>query len=187
MKNSIELKKIIMAASFIALGLILPFLTGNNVRLGSAFSLMHIPALLAGLILGWKYGLVVGLVTPILRSVTIGTPPLFPIALTMMFELAAYGFFIGLFYKLLPKKDVNVQISLILAMLAGRAVWGLSAWIFYPQAGFDFSLQIFLTTAFVTLLPAIVIQLVLIPILFIYLRNTGALQIFDEHKEEAVN
>src|SRR5690554_5395346 len=98
MKKS-QLKKIILASMFVGIGIILPFLTGNNQQLGNMFSLMHIPVLLAGLVLGFQYGLIVGLITPILRSLLIGMPPMMPIALSMMFELGAYGLFTGLFYK----------------------------------------------------------------------------------------
>lgn len=184
--KQLELKKVIVASLFVAIGLILPFVTGGNRELGNALSPMHIPVLIAGLVLGYKYGFIVGLVTPPLRFLLFGMPPLFPIGLAMMFELAAYGLFIGLFYKLLAKKDVNIMISLVLAMLVGRGVWGLAAWLFYPLAGFNFSLKIFLTTAFVTGLPAIAIQLILIPILIIKLRDSGQLAKINEDFQEEV-
>lgn len=180
MKQS-QLKKMILASMFIAIGIILPFLTGNNQELGNMFSLMHIPVLLAGLILGLQYGLVVGLLTPIIRSLLIGSPPMMPIALSMMFELGAYGLFAGLFYKLLPKKDINVLITVALAMILGRAVWGLAASIFYKAAGWNFSLKIFVTAGFVTAAPGIAIQLVLIPSLFVRLLETGAIERINEN------
>lgn len=180
MKNK-ELKKIILASIFIAFGIILPFLTGNNQELGNMLSLMHIPVLLAGVLLGFKYGLIVGLITPILRSLIIGMPPMLPIALSMMFELAGYGFFIGLFYMLLPKKEINIQISLILAMLLGRVFWGIAAFIFYPMAGWNFSFKMFLNAGFVTSLPGIVLQLILIPILLVHLKNAGVIERINEN------
>ena len=68
---------------------------------------MHIPVLIAGFVCGGPYGLVVGFVTPILNSVISGMPPMFPYAVVMSFELAAYGLMTGLLYKLLPKKDLS--------------------------------------------------------------------------------
>lgn len=172
-KNPI--KEVVLASLFIALGIVLPFLTGSNPELGGIFLLMHIPVLIAGLVLGGKYGLIVGMITPILRSVLVGMPPLFPIALAMMFELGAYGLLIGISYKLLPKHPIFVYVALIIALLIGRGVWGVAAAIFYPLAGFGFSFTAFIKAAFITGLPGIAIQIVLIPLLFIYLKRTHLL------------
>lgn len=176
-----HLKSLILSGLMIALGILLPFLTGSNPALGSVFLLMHIPALLTGLILGPWYGLTVGLITPILRSVLLTTPPLYPIATTMMFELAAYGFFIGLLHKFLPKKDALVFVSLVIAMLLGRATWGLAANVFYKDAGVPFNLDVFLTTSFVKGLPGMAIQLIMIPALYIGLTKRGVLDAFKDN------
>jgi len=170
-QNRKEIRYMILASFFIALGIVLPFITGNIAILGSRFLPMHIPVLFAGIILGWKYGLLVGMITPLLRAVTIGMPPLFPVALVMAFELGTYGFLIGLVYKLLPKKIIYVFLSLILSMIGGRIVWGLAAFIIYPLAGFNFNFQIFLAGAFVNAVPGIILQLILIPTLFIGLKK----------------
>lgn len=175
-----ELKKMILASLFIALGIVLPFLTAGSQELGNMFSLMHIPILLAGFILGYKYGFIVGLLTPILRSVLMGTPPLMPIALSMMFELATYGLISGLMYKLLPKNDINILFSLAVAMIVGRIVWGGAAMIFYGIAGWNFNFQTFITGGFITAAPGIAIQLVLIPLLFTRLKETGLLERLNE-------
>ena len=176
MKSSkIKIKDITLASMFIALGIVLPLLTGSNPELGSMFLLMHIPVLIAGLVLGGTYGLLVGMITPILRSVLVGMPPLFPVALAMMFELGAYGFFIGFSSKLLPKKSAFVYVSLLIALLLGRGVWGAAAAIFYPLAGFGFTFDKFLTAAFVTGLPGIAIQVVVVPLVYIYLQRTRLL------------
>ncbi|MDO9628760.1 MAG: ECF transporter S component [Acholeplasmataceae bacterium] len=171
LKNRSEIRKMILASFFIALGIVLPFVTGNIAILGSRFLPMHIPVLFAGIILGWKYGLLVGLITPLLRAVTIGMPPLFPVATVMAFELATYGFLIGLFYRILPKKYVFVFVSLILAMIGGRIVWGIAASLIYPLAGFNFNFQIFLAGALINAVPGIILQLILIPALFIGLKR----------------
>lgn len=96
----------------------------------------------------------------------------------MTFELGAYGFFIGLAKKYLPKQDLYVILSLIISMLLGRAVWGLAAAVFYPLAGFNFSLDIFIKAAFVTGLPGIGIQLVVVPLLYFSLKKTHVLDAF---------
>ena len=80
---------------------------------------MHIPVLLCGFICGWPWGLLVGLFAPILRSVTLGMPPLFPTAVCMAFELAAYGAVAGILYKTLPKKKCFIYCALLGAMVIG--------------------------------------------------------------------
>ncbi len=182
-KTSKHIKDIVIASLFIALGIVLPFLTGSNQQLGSVFLLMHIPTLIAGLVLGFKYGFLVGLITPFLRSILVGMPPLFPIAITMMFELASYGLFIGLAYKLLPKRPLFVYVSLSISLILGRVIWGLAAKIFYGLAGMTFTFDKFITAGFVTSLPGITIQIVLVPLLFISLKRTQVFNINNEEKE----
>src|SRR5690554_7360836 len=101
-KQMNNVKKLVLTGLFIALGFVLPFLTLQNPTLGNILLLMHIPILLCGFICGWQYGLAAGLVLPVFRSFTLGMPPMFPVAVVMSFELAAYGLFTGLLYKYLP-------------------------------------------------------------------------------------
>ena len=82
-------KKLTLSAAFLGLGLVLPFLTGQVPQVGSMLLPMHIPVLLCGIICGWEYGLAVGAILPLLRSVIFGMPPMYPTALAMTFELAA--------------------------------------------------------------------------------------------------
>ena len=121
-----SLRRLILAALFLALAFVLPFLTGQIPQIGSALCPMHIPALLCGFFCGPWYGLAVGAAAPLLRSLIYGMPPLMPTGIAMCFELAAYGFVAGLLYKLLPKKNGYIYVSLISAMLAGRVVWGIA-------------------------------------------------------------
>ena len=102
----LSLKKVITSGVCLALCLLLPFLTGQIPQVGSMLCPMHIPVLICGLACGWPYGLVVGLIAPIFRSLLFGMPPLFPTATAMAFELAAYGAISGILYLLLPKKII---------------------------------------------------------------------------------
>lgn len=86
-------------AMFLALGILFPLLF-HAVNLGSQFSPMHLPVLLAGMICGPLSGLVVGFLTPLLSSLISGMPPIFPMAVAMAFELAVYGFVSGLFMSI---------------------------------------------------------------------------------------
>lgn len=102
--NSLQIRKLTYAALFLALAMVLPFLTGQIPQIGKSLCPMHIPALLCGFLCGWPWGLAVGLIAPLLRSVTFGMPAMFPDAVVMAFELAAYGAVAGILYRLLPKR-----------------------------------------------------------------------------------
>ena len=100
--KSLSTKKVALAGLFLALGLLLPFLTGQIPQIGNMLLPMHIPVLLCGYFCGWRYGLAVGAAAPLLRSALFGLPPMFPIAVAMAFELAVYGLMTGLLYKRFP-------------------------------------------------------------------------------------
>ncbi len=177
MKNS-SVRQIAMAALFIAIGLVMPFLTGQVPSIGNALLPMHIPVLVAGYACKSRYALAVGFITPLLRSLIFGMPPLFPTAVAMAFELAAYGFLTGIFYLCFSgklSKIVSIYASLILAMLAGRAVWGVVTMLLVgAQGGFSFAL--FLQGAFLSAIPGIILQLVLIPVLVIGLERAKVIR-----------
>ena len=162
MKNK-NVLKLTYSGVCLALCLVLPFLTGQIPQIGSKLLPMHLPVLLCGFLCGPVWGLIVGALAPILRSLLFGMPPLFPTATAMAFELAAYGLLAGLFYKLLPKKTPYLYVSLILAMLGGRLVWGLVMSLLMGATGKGFTLAAFWTGAFANAWPGIVLQLVLIP------------------------
>ena len=173
MKNS-NVKTLVLAALFLALALVLPFLTGQIPEIGSMLCPMHIPALLCGFFCGWPWGLAVGLIAPVLRSLLFGMPPMFPVAVCMAAELAAYGALSGLMYSKLPRKKSSVYIALVTAMVVGRLVWGAARFL---CAGLDmsaFGLTAFWAGAVTTAIPGIIVQLVLIPILVLALEKRGA-------------
>ena len=113
-----------LAAMFMAIGIVLPFFTGQIPQIGKMLLPMHIPVLLCGLICGWQYGLIVGFVMPFLRYSMFGMPVLFPTGISMAFELATYGMASGLFYSRSRWQCViSLYRSMVAAMLAGRIVW----------------------------------------------------------------
>lgn len=169
--------KLVLSALFLALCLVLPILTGGIPAIGNMLLPMHIPVLLCGLICGWQYGLVVGFVAPLLRSVLFGMPPMYPVAIAMAFELAAYGLIIGLVYAAVHKRGVAaLYISLLTAMVGGRLVWGLAEVVLLGMAGNAFTLQAFLSGALLSAVPGILLQLVLIPAVMVALDRTGVVR-----------
>lgn len=167
-------KKLTLSAMFLAIGLVLPSITGNIPQIGRMLLPMHIPVFLCGLICGWKYGLAVGAILPILRSLLFGMPALYPSAIAMTFELATYGFTAGLLYNRCKWQCiVALYRALIAAMLAGRLVWGCAEIILLGVAGNTFTWQAFLAGALLNAIPGIIIQLTLIPALMVALNKTG--------------
>lgn len=158
----VKTKNLVMGSFFLALGLMLPYFFHFIGMSGTIFLPMHIPVLLCGFILGGRYGFIVGLLTPLLNALLTGMPPLYPIAISMALELAAYGFVAGYLYK---NKKVQITLSLISAMLLGRAVFGIANYLLLTLGGKKFVLKMFLTSAFVKSIWGIIIQLILVPII----------------------
>ena len=166
-----QIRRLTLTAMFIALGYLLPFLTGQIPQFGTMLSPMHIPALLCGFVCGWQYGLVAGAIMPLLRSATLGMPPMFPTAVAMAFELAAYGCAAGLLYRALPKHIAFVYVTLVLSMLIGRAVWGLASAVLMMGTENAFTTQAFLAGAFVNAWPGILLHILVIPPVVLGLRR----------------
>lgn len=173
-KTATLLRHLVYAAVCLALCMLLPFLTGQIPQIGSALSPMHIPVLLAGFLCGPWWAMAVGFVAPMLRHVWLGMPPLIT-AIAMSFELAAYGLFSGLLYRLLPKKTVNIYVSLIGAMILGRIVWGITMVVISGVSGSTFTWSAFIAGALLNAVPGIILHIVLIPILVMALKRAKVL------------
>lgn len=158
MKN----KKIILCGLFCAIGVLLPQLFhGFGPAAGQIFLPMHIPVLMAGLLLGPWAGGVTGVVSPVLSCMITGMPA--PARLPfMVLELAAYGIVSGLF----SKDQMTLKrayVGLISSQAAGRAVNALcTAAAVYLLGVKGASVQA-VWGSVVTGLPGIAIQLILIP------------------------
>lgn len=175
-----------LAAMFLAIGLVLPFLTGQVPQIGKMLLPMHIPVLLCGLVCGWQYGLGVGFILPLLRSVLFSTPVLFPSAVSMAFELATYGFVVGFLYAHSRWQCVIALYRCMLAaMLAGRVVWGVVQIILLGIGETGFTWQAFIAGAFLNAVPGILAQLILIPMIMVALNRTGLVP-FRKPAEQAV-
>ena len=166
-----NVKTLVLAALFLALALVLPFLTGQIPEIGSMLCPMHIPALLCGYFCGWPWGLAVGLIAPILRSLLFGMPPMFPVAICMAFELATYGGISGLLYSKLPHNKVSIYTSLLTAMVAGRLVWGIARFLCAGLNVSAFGLSAFWAGAITTAIPGIIVQILLIPVIVMALEK----------------
>lgn len=165
--------KLTYAALCLALALVLPFLTGQIPQIGQALSPMHIPVFLCGFLCGWPWGLAIGFIAPLLRSLLFGMPVFFPGACAMAFELATYGLLSGLLYKVLPQKTGYIYVTLLISMIGGRIVWGAARYIFAGVQGSAFTFAAFIAGAVTNAIPGIILHIVLIPLIIIALRRAG--------------
>lgn len=166
-------KRLTLSAMFLAVGLVLPFFTGQLHALGNMLLPMHLPVLLCGLICGWQYGGTVGFVLPLLRNALFGMPRM-PLAIPMAFELAAYGLIAGFLYGRSKWKCIRALYrSLLIAMVGGRIVWAAGRVILAGVSNVPFGWQVFLTAGFVEAIPGILLQLTLIPVIMVALDRTG--------------
>ncbi len=176
MKKQNPIFNMVLSALFLAMAYVLPFFTGQIPQIGAMLCPMHIPVLLCGFICGWPWGLTVGAIAPLLRSVTLGMPPLFPTAVCMAFELATYGAIAGLMHKMLPKKKgflsvCLLYVSLLAAMIAGRLVWGAAMFICLGINGGSFGFSAFFAGAVINAIPGIIVQIVLVPVIVMVLEH----------------
>lgn len=163
-----------LSAMFIAIGIVLPFFTGQLQQIGNMLLPMHLPVLLCGLICGWQYGAAVGFILPPLRYLMFAAPPIFPIGAAMAVELAAYGLIAGFLYNRSRWQCIiSLYRSLIAAMIGGRLVWGIARVLMTGVSGEAFTWQMFLLGALLTAIPGIMIQLVFIPAIMVALDRTG--------------
>ena len=165
------LRKAISASMLIALCVVLPMAFHTIPRAGSIILPMHIPVLLAGLICGPLFGLIVGLTGPLLSHLFTGMPPA-GVLQSMMLELAMYGFVAGWAIKLVRTRSatIDLYVSLIIAMVAGRVVAGVAQALFFFGGTYvdgvftaNYTWALWVGSYFATSIPGIVIQIAFIP------------------------
>ncbi len=157
-----SIRSIVPPGLFVALGVTLPLVFHGIPNAGATFLPMHLPVFLCGLLCSWGSGLLCGFLTPLLSFLLTGMPPtaLLP---GMLCELMIYGAMSGFLRQKTRTRNkmLNLYIALFGAMLAGRAVVCLfNLLLFMPG---QYSLSTWVTSAFVTAVPGITIQLLFVP------------------------
>ncbi len=160
-----SVKKITTTAICTALCYILPP-AFHAVGLGTALSPMHLPVLLCGLVCGWPYGTFCGLAGPVLASLLSGMPPVARL-LYMAPELMAYGFFTGLLFQRIRTGQfyADLYLALVPSLLLGRIVGGVAQALVLLSSAQPYSVSLWAGAYLVGTLPAVVLQLVLLPVL----------------------
>lgn len=168
--KSNNIKRIVYGGLLVAIGVLLPQLFHVfGAQAGQTFLPMHIPVILAGLLVGPWWGALIALLIPVISSLMTGMPAV-PMLYFMLFELVAYAVVSGLLAK-----KLNVYLNLLVTILCGRTVYGLSLVVAVNFLGLHFPFAN--TAAFfggiVTGLPGVVIQFVAIPLIFFALKKGG--------------
>lgn len=173
-KQNKTVVKLTLSAMFLAIGLVLPFFTGQIPQIGNMLLPMHIPVLLCGLVCGWPYGAFCGVVGPLLSSVVTGMPPAAALV-HMLPELCVYGLACGLLAKLIHTGNLygDLYCALIPAMLLGRIAGGAARALFLLGGGQSYSLTLWVSAYLVEALPGIVLHLILVPALVVVLTKAG--------------
>lgn len=161
-------RKIVVTSFFVCIGVILPTIFHSFNMMGNVFLPMHIPVLICALICKERWGTICGFLVPIISSILTGMPPIFPVAIVMGFELACYGFLLP---KLLNK--YNIYISLIIALSLVRVVSCIINFILLGVVPSYTALYTFIIGLFITALPGILIQIILIPIIYKFFIKRG--------------
>jgi niacin transporter len=119
---------------------------------------MHWPVILAGLVFGWRAGLLVGLLSPSVSHLISGMPfpPMIP---GMTIELASYGF-VGGFLR--ERIHLNALLSVLIALVVGRVVFLGSVLLMHPTS---LPFAQYLQTAMVPGLAAAIAQVLTLPLL----------------------
>lgn len=157
-----SVKQMVFCALCMALCVVLPMAFHAIPNAGSVYSPIHIPVLLCGLICGPVFGAVCGVGGVLLSTLIMGMPPMAMVP-PMLVECFVYGLISGLGMRLVRtgKTTADLYISLAAAMLCGRIVSGIAkALIFTPGA---MTMQLWISSYFVTSLPGIILHLLLIP------------------------
>jgi LytS/YehU family sensor histidine kinase len=162
-----EAKYYVFSAVFVSSAVFFPWLAHQFQVAGAQFLPMHFFVMFAGFLFGWRTGLLVGLISPLL-SYSITQMPAIAILPEVTLELAVYGLAIGL----LRERSLNIAGALVGAMILGR----LARWAFV----FALGLQTNPLNYFKIGLPGIILQLALIPIVvyllqkFVFKKNEEA-------------
>ena len=166
MKKMSQIKNLCVSAVCVALCCVLPPVF-HSVGLGTAFSPLHIPVLLCGLICGPWYGLACGIIGPVLCSL-INSMPGPAMLIHMVPELVTYGLATGLSMKFVRtgKTPADLYISLASAMILGRIVGGIVQSFVYMGTDSAMTLAGWAAAYFGSSLPGIVCHLLVIPVLY---------------------
>ena len=146
-KNNLKINKLstmsvvkqsIITAVCIALCVVLPMAFHSIPQAGMIYCPMHIPALICGIICAPQYAIICGIAGPLLSSVLTGMPPA----------------------AMLP----SMLVELTCALLIGRVIAGIVKALIFARG--EITITAWATSYFVTCLPGIIMQIILVPVIY---------------------
>lgn len=175
--------KCCVTAICMAMCVILPIAFHAIPNAGTLLSPMHLPVLLCGMVCGWQYGLICGLTAPAISFFMTGMPGIGYMP-TMMLELAVYGLITGLMMKIMRtgRQLADIYISLLAAMIAGRIITGICRALIFAAG--NYSWKAWFTGYFVSTFPGIIMQLILVPVLYLMLQRARLVSLRYEEGSE---
>ncbi len=130
-----DVRSYVLTLVFVSLSVLTPWAFHQFHLAGPTFLPMHIFVLTAGLVFGWRAGLIVGVLTP-LASYTLSGMPAVAVLPQIVIELSVYGMVAGL---LREKFNLRISWALLGAMVAGRLAMLLAVLAVYVIIGRVFS------------------------------------------------
>lgn len=159
-------RELVLAGLLGALAVVLPILF-HAVGMGKVFLPMYLPLLALGLLAGWRQTLLACLLAPLLSSLLTGMPPVAILPL-MLIELAALGLVASL------SRPLGIWPAAVLAVIASRAA-GLAALAsILPLLMAEVQAPLaYLTAAFITSLPGVILLLTVVPAAVLAIERTS--------------
>lgn len=175
-----KINDIVTCAFCVALCVILPLAFHSIPNFGNVFCPMHLPVFVCAILCGPVYGVICGLLGPLFSSLFTGMPPSVVLP-SMIVELAAYGLFSGLFMKIFKNKKFIFSLYLVLAlsMLLGRLLASFVQ--IFILAKSVLSAQAVFTAHFITCLPGIILQIIIIPPIIVAINKFNSSKVRYEH------
>ena len=173
-KNNLKINKLstmsvvkqsIITAVCIALCVVLPMAFHSIPQAGMIYCPMHIPVLVCGIICAPQYAIICSIAGALLSSVLTGMPPAAMLP-SMLVELTCYALISSLLMKFVhtKKSAVDLYISLIGALLIGRVIAGVVKALIFARG--EITITAWATSYFVTCLPGIIMQIILVPVIY---------------------
>lgn len=174
-KKSLAVKmsvKATISVLLVVMAVALPQITHlvGGAQAGSLWMPMYMPALLAGLLLGWQWGLGVGILSPVVSfgftSLALGSAmPNLTRLPYMILEIGAYGLISGMFSTRVQKTPVLSFPVVLGAQVSGRAIY----FIYNMIAGRSFG-ELFSSVQ--TSMVGLYAQAIIVPVIAIILCKT---------------
>ena len=164
--------KALIAAGIVALAVVLPQIAHLAVGAQAGVMLlpMYLPVLLGGCVLGFRWGLGVGLLSPLasyLITSALGNPmPAAARLPLMMAELAVFASVAGLFSNIISEKPLAAVPAVLLAQLCGRSFFLLLVVVFQNVLPFSPAM---ILAQIKSGIPGLLIQAVFVPLAVVLL------------------